>query len=125
MATTTYGPYSPVKKAGSFYFVAGQVGVDAETKTAPSAVAAQTHQALKNLEVVLKAVGLRLHDVVKTSIFLKDMCDFAAVNQVYVAYFNEPRPARSCVAVVELPRIIAGTDLLVEIEAIAHKGNKQ
>ena len=117
----TYGPYSSVKRAGNFYFTAGQVGVDASTKTAPASVSEQTHLALQNLEKVLKENGLRLDDVIKTTIFLKDMGNFSTVNDVYVNYFDEPRPARSCVAVAELPRVGNGTEIAIEIEAVAYK----
>lgn len=114
-----FGPYSPVRNAGSLYFVSGQVGVDADTKTASTDVSQQTRQALKNLTKVLEDVNLDLSHVVKTTIFLTDMADFAAVNEVYVDYFREPRPARSTVAVRELPRVSGDTPIKVEIEAIA------
>jgi 2-iminobutanoate/2-iminopropanoate deaminase len=117
---TTYGPYSPIKQAGSFYFVAGQVGVDSSTNLAPKDITQQTHQALKNLAATLKTTGLEMNHVVKATVFLKDMADFAAMNEVYIAYFDVPRPARACVAVAELPRVGNGTELLVEIEAIAY-----
>ena len=114
-----YGPYTPVRSAGDFHFVSGQIGVDPATKQAAADIAAQTRQALVNLGAVLREKGLTEADVVKTTVFLKDLGDFAAVNEVYQKFFPEPRPARSCVGVAGLPRI-AATDLLVEIEAVAY-----
>jgi len=120
-ATPTFGPYSPVRRAGSTYYTAGQVGVDPATGTAAGDVTTQTKQALENLKTVLAGVSLGMDDVVKTNIYVADMADFAAVNQVYVDYFAEPRPARSTVAVKELPRVGNGVPILVEIDAVAHK----
>ncbi len=117
----SYGPYSPIRKVGNLYFVSGQVGIDPATKAASGFVKDQTNQALKNLREVLKNEGLDLNHVVKTTVFLTDMRDFAAMNEAYESYFVAPRPARSTVAVAELPRITGDTHLLVEIEAIAAK----
>jgi 2-iminobutanoate/2-iminopropanoate deaminase len=119
MSNQTFGPYSPIREAGGLYFVSGQIGVDPATKSAREDVQAQTKQALDNLAGVLKTAELTLADVVKTTVFVTDMSDFAAVNEVYLGYFDDPRPARSCVAVRELPRVGAGVPLRVEIEAIA------
>ena len=118
-AQPQFGPYTPVRKAGDYYFVSGQVGVDSDKKAAPT-VEAQCHQVLKNLGTVLKNAGLTMVDVVKTTIFLQDITDYAAVNDIYVTYFPEPRPARSCVAVAALPNVADNT-LLIEIEAVAYK----
>jgi 2-iminobutanoate/2-iminopropanoate deaminase len=115
----TYGPYSPFREAAGLIFTAGQTGVDPATKTASPELAGQVEQALQNLAGVLATAGLKLSDVVKTTIFLTDMNDFQAVNEIYVKHFPEPRPARSCVAVRELPRVAPGIDLKVEIEAVA------
>jgi 2-iminobutanoate/2-iminopropanoate deaminase len=117
----TYGPYTPVRQAGNVFFVSGQIGMDTATKTAPEDISAQTDQALHNMKAVLKNAGLNMDDVVKTTVFLTDMGNFAAVNAVYEKHFEAPRPARSAVAVRELPRVAGSTQLLVEIEAIAYK----
>jgi 2-iminobutanoate/2-iminopropanoate deaminase len=110
----------PVKKAGDFYFVSGQVGVRPDAKTAAEDISQQTNQALGNLKSVLQEAGLSLANVVKTTVFLTNIGDFAAMNEVYEQAFTVPRPARSTVAVKELPRI-ADKPLLVEIEAVAYK----
>jgi 2-iminobutanoate/2-iminopropanoate deaminase len=117
----TYGPYSPVRQAGNLLFVSGQIGVDAKTKTAPEDAAKQTAQALANLQTVLESADAHLKDIVKVTIFLTDMGNFTAVNEVYEQWFDVPRPARSAVAVRELPRVAGDTGLLVEIEATAYK----
>jgi 2-iminobutanoate/2-iminopropanoate deaminase len=116
--TATFGPYSPVRQAGNLLFISGQVGVEAATKTASRDVAAQTKQALENLVALLAEHDASLRQVVKTTVFLADMSDFAAVNDVYQQYFAAPRPARSAVAVRELPRVAGDTRILVEIEAV-------
>ncbi len=117
---TTYGPYSPIKQAGNTYYISGQVGIDPATKMAKADIASQTSQTLDNLVALLKEHNLTTEYVVKTTIFVTDMLYFAAVNDVYQTYFDPPRPARSTVAVRELPRL-ADVPLLVEIEAIAYK----
>lgn len=117
----TYGPYSPVRQAGDYYFISGQVGVNPATKQAAAGIAEQTHQALTNLQAVLQPAGLSLEDVVKTTVFLTNMEHFTEVNSVYVEHFTSvPRPARSCVGVAKLPNV-AHNELLVEIEAVAYK----
>jgi 2-iminobutanoate/2-iminopropanoate deaminase len=117
----TYGPYTPIRKVGSLYFISGQVGIDPETRAAPGIITEQTTQVLKNLQSVLASEGLELKHVVKTTVFLTDMGNFKTFNEVYKQYFEAPRPARSCVAVAELPRVAGTTRILVEIEAIATK----
>jgi 2-iminobutanoate/2-iminopropanoate deaminase len=114
----TFGPYSPVRQAGEFYFVSGQIGVDPATKTAALDVADQARQALTNLKATLEGAGLSLDQVVKTTIFVTDISEFARVNDVYIEFFNEPRPARSTVGVSELPKV-ADNPIKFEIEAIA------
>lgn len=114
----TYGPYTPVRRAGNLLFVSGQIGVDPATGSVSASIEAQTTQALRNMEEALKAAGASLNDLVKTTVFLTDMGNFAAMNEAYADIFTPPRPARSAVAVRELPRVPGGT-LLVEIEAIA------
>jgi len=107
------GPYSPAVKAGPLVFVSGQGGMDAEGRM-PADVAGQAEGALRNVQEVLAAAGAGLRDVVKSTVFLKDMNDFATVNQVYARFFEAPYPARSCVEVARLPK-----DMLVEIEVVA------
>jgi 2-iminobutanoate/2-iminopropanoate deaminase len=118
-SVTTFGPYTPLRQVGEFYFISGQVGIDAPTGTAGADARAQTAKALENLAQTLRVVGLELNDVVKTTLFLTDMGDLAAVNEVYMEHFAEPRPARSTVGVKELPRLAGDTPLKIEIEAIA------
>ena len=117
----TFGPYSLLRKAGDLYFTAGHIGVNSETKLVASEAGAQTTAALDNLATTLATIGLTLDDIIKTTIFVTDMADFAEVNKVYVARFTEPRPARSTVAVVELPRVATNGPVKVEIEAVAMK----
>lgn len=120
----TYGPYSPVRQAGDLYFVSGQVGIEPISKRVAANISAQTHQALKNLQQILKTVGLTPDDIVKTTVFLKNMTDFSQMNEVYVTYFKKSRPARACLAVSALPNLAGKTELLVEIEATAYRSEK-
>lgn len=120
----TFGPYSPIRQAGNVYYVSGQVGIDPQTKTAPQTIQEQTKQVLENMKAVLTTAGLTMQDIVKTTIYVTDMGNFAAVNDVYVTYFDQPRPARGTVGVAELPRVGGDTPILVEIEAVAMKGNE-
>lgn len=108
------GPYSPALAVGDLVFVSGQIALDAAGALTGVTAAEQTRTALMNLRATLAAAGLDLADVVKTTIFLSDMGDFAAVNEVYAECFTEPYPARSTVEVARLPK-----DALVEIEALA------
>lgn len=109
------GPYSPAIIANGFIFLAGKIGTDPKTDAlVEGGIAEQTEQALKNLSTVLKAAGGSLDDVVKTTVFLADMNDFAKMNEVYARHFKKPYPARSTVQVARLPR-----DAKVEIEALA------
>lgn len=110
------GPYSQAIDAGAFVFVSGQIPVDPATGNIPEGISAQAAQSLKNLAAILDAAGLSTANVVKTTVFLADMADFAAMNAEYAKAFAEPFPARSAVAVRELPK-----GVLVEIEAIAVK----
>jgi 2-iminobutanoate/2-iminopropanoate deaminase len=116
--TQTFGPYTPVRKAGSLWFVSGQVGVNPQTKIASTNISDQTEQALSNLKDVLREQGLTMNMVVKTTIFITDMSNFGAVNAVYEKFFSAPRPARSTVEVSALPKVADDTVLLVEIEAV-------
>lgn len=112
-APAALGPYSQGVRTGSLVFCSGQLPIDLAGKI-PAKVVEQTHQSLKNVSAVLEAGGASLKSVVKTIVFLKDMNDFAAMNEVYAAYFPHNAPARSTIEVARLPR-----DVLVEIEAIA------
>jgi 2-iminobutanoate/2-iminopropanoate deaminase len=113
-APAALGPYSQAVKTARLVFASGQLGIDPATGKLCEGLEAQTRQVLANLEAVLAAAGARMADVVKTTIFLQDMRDFATVNGIYGAAFPAPPPARSTVQVAALP--LGG---LVEIEAIA------
>lgn len=123
-AVTSFGPYTPVRQVGDLFFVSGQVGVDFATKTSEADAAWQTGKALDNMAEALASVGLTLDDVVKATVFLTNMDESAYVNEVHMERFSAPRPARSMVAVKELPRVVPGCPLKVEIEAIAARKTK-
>lgn len=109
------GPYSQAVKAGGMVFCSGQIPIDPATGNFVSEVVSeQTEQVLKNLSEVLKAAGTSLDGVVKTTVFLSDMNDFAEMNEIYGRYFNDNKPARATVQAARLPR-----DAKVEIECIA------
>jgi 2-iminobutanoate/2-iminopropanoate deaminase len=117
-APAAVGPYSQATAAGGFIFCSGQIPLNPETgEMENSDVAAATRRVLTNLKAVLNEAGADFQDVVKTSVFLSDMKDFAAMNAVYGEFFLENPPARACVAPAALPK-----GALVEIEAIAFKG---
>ena len=122
--TKTFGPYSPIRKAGNFYYVSGQVGVDPETNECGHTVEEQAAQALTNIEDLLASVRLTMQNVIKTTIYVKNMRDFAKVNEVYAGHFDQPYPARATVEVSDLPHVGGEANILVEIEAIAYKDNK-
>ena len=113
-APNAIGPYSQAIRAGGFVFTAGQVGAEPSTGNLLDGIAAQADQALRNLASVLEAAGTGFDRVVKTTIFLVDMADFAAVNEAYARHLSPPFPARSTVTVRALPK-----GALVEIEMIA------
>lgn len=116
-APAAIGPYSQGIQAGGLTFFSGQLGIDPATgKIVEGGVKAQAEQALRNVAALLEAVGAKKSDIVKTTIFLVDMADFAAVNDVYGSFFDGAYPARSCVAVHRLPM-----NGLVEIEVVAAK----
>lgn len=117
-APKAIGPYSQAIRAGDFLFVSGQLPIDPRTGAiaAPDA-AAQAGQSLANIKAILEAAGMGMGDVVKTNVFLKNMGDFAKVNEVYAGFFDGVFPARAAVEVARLPK-----DALVEIEAVAFKG---
>ena len=113
-APAAIGPYCHAKRAGNFLFTSGQLGLDPATGLLAEGVQAQTKQSLENIGAVLAAAGMSFENVLKTTVFLADMDDFAAVNEVYGQVFHTDPPARSCVAVKTLPK-----NALVEIEVIA------
>lgn len=114
-APKAIGPYSAGIRAGNLIFTAGQLGMDPATgKFVSAEISGQTRQALKNLQAVLEAGGASLENVVKVTVFLRDMDDFSAMNEVYAEFFSQNPPARSAVQVARLPK-----DAAVEIEAIA------
>lgn len=109
------GPYSQGVKSGNLLFVSGQLPIDVETSAfAGDDITSQTKQSLKNVQAVLEEAGATMDNVLKATVFLKDMNDFAGMNAVYNEFFNEPYPARAAVEVARLPK-----DALVEIEVIA------
>ena len=114
-APAAVGPYSQAIFEDGWLYVSGQLGADPETGALPEGVEAQCRQSLQNLTAILKAAGLNCENVVKTTVFLTNMNDFAAVNAIYSACFTGRKPARSCVQVAALPK--GG---LIEIECVAH-----
>ena len=116
-APAAIGPYSQGIVAGEFVFVSGQIPVNPETGNVESDnIEGQAKQSLTNVKAVLEEAGLSLKDVVKTTCFIADMSDFSTFNKVYSEFFTGTCPARSCVAVKELPK-----NVLCEVEVIAHK----
>ena len=116
-APAAIGPYSQAVQTGNMLFVSGQIPIDPATGVfAGEDITNQTHQSLTNIKNILAAAGYTMNDVVKTTVLLADIADFAAMNAVYAEYFTENKPARAAFAVKDLPR-----GALVEIEAIAAK----
>ncbi len=114
-APAAIGPYSQAVKCGNVIYTSGAIPIDPNSGNVVAGGAAQqAEQAIKNLAEVLKGAGAGLGNVVKTTVFIKDMNDFAAINDVYKSFFTDNYPARSCVEVARLPK-----DVLVEIECIA------
>jgi 2-iminobutanoate/2-iminopropanoate deaminase len=114
-APKAIGPYSQAVRAGSLLFLSGQIPLDPSTgELVGGDIAAETHRVMRNLDEVLRAAGLSLDHVVRCTIYLKDLSDFAAVNEVYGGYFTAPAPARTTIEVSRLPR-----DARVEIDAFA------
>lgn len=116
-APAAIGPYSQATVSGTLVYTSGQIPLRPDGSLLEGDVAAQARQVLDNLKAVLEAAGSGLGQVLKTTVFLKDMDDFAAMNAVYAEYFSDPFPARSTVQVARLPR-----DVRVEIEAVAERG---
>lgn len=114
-APAAIGPYSQAIQAGNLLFVSGQIPLHPETgELVSGSIAEETHRVMKNITAILKAAGANLDNVVKTSIFLKDMGNYATVNEVYGSYFSQNPPAREAVEVARLPK-----DVNVEISVIA------
>lgn len=114
-APAAIGPYSQAIEVSGFVYTSGQLPIDPATgEFAGSDIKSQAEQSLKNVKAILEEAGLTMKNVVKTTVFLADMADFAAMNEVYSTYFSEPYPARSAVAVKTLPK-----GALVEIECVA------
>ncbi|WRB85565.1 RidA family protein [Helicobacter pylori] len=117
LAPKAIGPYSQAIATNDLVFVSGQLGIDASTGEFKGAdIHSQTTQSMENIKAILKEAGLGMDSVVKTTILLKSLDDFAVVNEIYGSYFTEPYPARATFQVSKLPK-----DALVEIEAIAIK----
>jgi len=117
-APAAIGPYSQAVKYGNLIFTSGALGLDPATGAfAEGGIQAQTRQCLENLKAILEASGSSLGNVLKATVFIKDMNDFPKVNEIYGQYFTEKQPGRSCVEVARLPK-----DGLVEIEVIAYIG---
>ena len=114
-APAALGPYSQAIQAGNLLFLSGQVPIDPATgSVVEGGIREQARQSLTNLKAILNEAGTNMGAVVKTTVFLKNMDDFAAMNEVYAQFFQQPYPSRSAVQVAKLPK-----DVLVEIEAIA------
>ena len=115
-APAAIGPYSQAIEVGGLVFASGQLPIDPKTGSFPEGIKAQTRQALTNAQEILKAAGTDMKHVVKTTVLLADIADFASMNEVYAEFFTEPYPARSAFAVKSVPK-----GALVEIECIASK----
>lgn len=113
-APAAIGPYSQAQIVGNLVYTSGQIGIDPATGAVVEGLEAQAKQVFTNLSELLKAAGSDMSKVVKTTVFIKNMNDFAAINAVYAKFFTEPFPARSCVEVARLPK-----DVLLECEVIA------
>lgn len=119
-APAAIGPYVQAVDLGSMLFTSGQIPVDPKTGLVADNIADQARQSLENVRAIVEAAGLKVGDIIKTTVFVKDLNDFATVNATYEAFFkqhNAPFPARSCVEVARLPK-----DVQIEIEAIAVRG---
>jgi 2-iminobutanoate/2-iminopropanoate deaminase len=113
-APAAIGPYSQAMKFGNLLFTSGQIPLNLEGQVVEGGIAEQTHQVFRNLQAVLAEAGATFNDVIKATVFIKDMNQFAELNGIYATYFGEHKPARSTVEVARLPK-----DVLVEIELIA------
>ena len=115
-APDAIGPYSQAIEVNGMVFTSGQIPVNPATGEIAATVEEQAEQALKNVAAVLAAAGTGMENVIKTTVFIKEMNDFAKINEIYAKYFTGAYPARSCVEVARLPK-----DVLIEVEAIATK----
>jgi 2-iminobutanoate/2-iminopropanoate deaminase len=115
-APQAIGPYSQAVLIGDMLFTSGQIPIDVTTGNIPDTIEEQAKVALGNVKGVVEAAGLTMDNIIKMTVFIADMNDFAKVNEVYETFFKENYPSRSCVEVSRLPK-----DVLIEIEAIAHK----
>ena len=116
-APAAIGPYSQAVEAGDMIFISGQLPLDPETMAfASGEIQEQTRQSLVNLKAILESAGYRMEQIIKTTVFIKDMNEFGEMNETYAEFFQEHKPARACVEVARLPK-----DARVEIEAIAVK----
>ena len=113
-APAAIGPYSQAIVSGNTVFCSGQIPINPENGEIPEGVQAQAHQVFRNIKNLLEATGSSIDKTIKTSVFIKNMDDFAEINAIYAEYFTEPFPARSCVEVARLPK-----DVLLEAEVIA------
>lgn len=116
-APAAIGPYSQAVQFGNVLFTSGQIPLGLDGQVVEGGIEEQTHQVFRNLEAVLAAAGAGFGDVIKATVFIKDMNQFATVNEIYASYFGDHKPARSTVEVARLPK-----DVLVEIELIAATG---
>ncbi|QGQ93681.1 RidA family protein [Paenibacillus psychroresistens] len=112
-APAAIGPYSQAVRFGNLLFTSGQIPLGLDGQVVAGGIVEQTHQVFQNLQAVLKASGCVLSDVIKATVFIKDMNQFSALNEVYASYFGDHKPARSTVEVARLPR-----DVFVEIELV-------
>lgn len=113
-APQAIGPYSQGIIVNNLFYSSGQIPLTAEGELVNGSIEEQTHQVFKNLQSVLESAGASFETVVKTTVFIKDMNDFATINEVYGSYFSSHKPARSCVEVARLPK-----DVSIEIEVVA------
>lgn len=116
-APEALGPYAQAQIAGGLVFTSGQIGIDPESGEIAVGLEAQARQVFQNLAALLEDAGTDLSRAVKTTVFIKNMNDFAAINAIYAQYFTEPYPARSCVEVARLPK-----DVFLECEVVAEIG---
>ncbi|MCD8180653.1 MAG: RidA family protein [Firmicutes bacterium] len=112
-APAAIGPYSQAVTVGNLLFTSGQIPINPENGEIPEGVEAQAKQALTNVKNLIEAAGGSIDNVVKTTVFIKNMDDFGKINEIYAEFFTEPYPARSCVEVARLPK-----DVLLEVETI-------
>ena len=115
-ASSAIGPYSQAIEINGMVYTSGVIPVDPATGVVAEGVEAQAEQAFKNICNLVEASGSKVENIIKTTVFIKEMNDFGKINEIYKKYFKEPFPARSCVEVARLPK-----DVLLEIEAIAYK----